>query len=56
MKNKKPNKFKSRVEELREKYRKHLAQNPPIFDEETGIEMKECQGCYCQMVADCERN
>jgi hypothetical protein len=33
-------------------YRQQLAKNPPIFDKNTGYEMKECQGCYCQLLAD----
>lgn len=36
----------------RAKYCQWLAKNPPIFDEDTGDEMKECQGCYCQLFAD----
>jgi len=37
-------------------YRQQLAKNPPIFDKSTGYEMKECQGCYCQLLADSSKD
>jgi len=39
-------------EEKRKKYREWLEKTPPIFDENIGYEMKECQGCYCKLFAD----
>lgn len=35
------------LETKREKYREWVAKNPYPMDD--GIEMKECEGCYCQM-------
>ncbi|CAG8601507.1 29561_t:CDS:2, partial [Racocetra persica] len=29
-----------------------IFRNPPIIDKGTSYEMKECEGCYCQMFAD----
>ena len=40
------------LDQKRIQYRQKIAHNPPPFDPKTGQEWKECQGCYCQILAD----
>jgi len=44
---KKKDKFESELEKKRKQYREWVAKNPYPMNEE--IEMRECEGCYCQM-------
>ncbi len=41
------NSFQEELESKRKKYREWVEKNPYPMDH--GIEMKECEGCYCQM-------
>ncbi|CAG8569012.1 6968_t:CDS:2, partial [Scutellospora calospora] len=46
--------LRKRIKERRIEFNLSAAdtKNPPIIDENTGQEMKECEGCYCQLFAD----
>src|SRR3954471_18729979 len=41
------NQLENELETKRKKYREGVEKNPYLIED--GIEMKECEGCYCQM-------